>query len=166
MAKMTFKAGDEWALKLDQLGERSGAIAKKAIYPAAGLLADRIKANIQALPEDTYRYLRDGDIFTGVPPEEKEELIEAYGISSIEQDKDGTWNAKVGVSGAGYGKRKTKKYPKGIPLTMLARPIERGSSVRKATPFVKPAIRAVKKEAIAMMQQVIDDEAEKIMKGK
>ncbi len=166
MAKMTYKAGEEWALKLERLGDRSGAVAKQAIYPAAGLLADRIKANIRALPEDTYRYLRDGDIFTGVPPEEKEELAEAYGISTIEKDENGDWNAKIGVKGSGYGQRKTKKYPKGIPLLMLARSIERGSSVRKATPFAKPAVQKTKKEAIAMMQKVIDEETEKIMKGK
>ncbi len=166
MAKMTFKAGDEWALKLDQLGERSGDIAKKAIYPAAGLLADRIKANIQALPEEEFHYLQDGDEFTGVPRTHKQALLDGFGISPISKDRNYNWNTRVGFDGYASDTTKSKKYPRGLPVVMLAGSIERGSSVRKATPFIKPAIQAVKKEAIAKMQQVIDEEAEKIMKGK
>lgn len=164
MAKMTVKAGEEWALKLGKLGERSGAIAKQAIFPAADLVIERIKANLQALPEDEFRFLRGGDVFTGVPAELKSELYAAFGLTPMQKDRDGVWNTKVGVDG--YSQQKTRKYKSGVPLPMLARSIERGTSVRKATPFVKPAVQKSKKEAIAKMQQVIDEETEKIMKGK
>ena len=166
MAKMTYKAGDEWALKLSQLGERAGAVAKKAIYPAAGLLADRIKANIQALPEEGFHFLQDGETFAGVPQTHKKALLDGLGISPIDMDRDMDWSAKVGFDGYASDTTKSDKYPNGLPLPMLARSIERGSSVRKATPFVKPAVKAAKKEAIEAMQQVIDEETEKIMKGK
>lgn len=166
MAKMTYKAGDEWALKLSQLGERAGAVAKKAIYPAAGLLADRIKANIQALPEEGFRFLQDGEKFKGVPSTHVWSLLKGLGISSIKRDKDMNWYARVGFSGYASPATKSKKYPKGLRVVMLAASIERGSSVRKAHPFVKPAVKTAEKEAISLMQQVIDEETEKIMKGK
>lgn len=166
MAKMTFKAGDEWALKLGKLGDQADAVAKKAIYPAAGLLADRIKANIQALPEETFHHLQDGEKFNGVPQTHKKALLEGLGISPIDKDRNFDWNARIGFDGYAGDKTESETYPSGLPVMMLAASIERGTSVRKATPFVKPAVQKTKKEAIAKMQQVIDEETEKIMKGK
>ena len=67
MARMTFKAGEEYAIKLSKLATGQEEIAKKAIYAAAGIVADRIKANLNSLPEEKFRYLRDGEKFVGVP---------------------------------------------------------------------------------------------------
>lgn len=163
MAKMTIKAGEEWALKLGKVGDASREICNKAVKAAAGILADEIRANINALPEDSYRHLRDGDMFTGLPPSQKEDLLDSLGVTPVLQDRAGWINAKVGFDG--YGKYKTKKYPKGIPNPMLAASVERGSSVREATPFVKPAIKSKKKECENEMQKIIDEEIEKVMKG-
>ena len=40
MARMTFKAGDDYALKLSKLATNSDEIAIKAIYAAAEIVAD------------------------------------------------------------------------------------------------------------------------------
>ena len=60
----------------------------------------------------------------------------------------------------------TKQYPKGLPNQLLARAIESGSSVRQKKPFVRPAVTATKKQAIAEMEKIIDEEVEKSMGGK
>ena len=164
MARMTFKAGEEYAIKLSKLATGQEEIAKKAIYAAAGIVADRIKANLNALPEEKFRYLRDGEKFVGVPERQKKDLIDSFGITPITTDNKGNWNAKIGFDG--YGSIPTKKYPNGLPNQLLARAIESGSSVRRKKPFVRPAVNATKKQAQAKMAEIIDKEIEKIMGGK
>jgi len=161
---MTFKAGEEYAIKLSKLATGQEEIAKKAIYAAAAIVADRIKANLNALPEEKFRYLRDGEKFVGVPERQKKDLIDSFGITPITTDSKGNWNAKIGFDG--YGSIPTKKYPNGLPNQLLARAIESGSSVRRKKPFVRPAVNATKKQAQAKMAEIIDKEIEKIMGGK
>jgi hypothetical protein len=164
MARMTFKAGDEYALKLSKLATNSENIAKKAIYGAAKIVADKIKSNLEALPEDRFRFLRDGEKFAGVPKQQKKDLVDSFGITPITEDGSGYWNAKLGFDG--YGSMPTKQYPEGLPNQLLARAIESGSSVRQKKPFVRPAVTATKKQAIAEMGKIIDEEVEKSMGGK
>lgn len=164
MARMTFKAGEEYAIKLSKLATKQEEIAKKAIYAAAGIVADKIKSNLNSLPEEKFRYLRDGEKFVGVPERQKKDLIDSFGITPITTDNKGNWNAKIGFDG--YGSIPTKKYPNGLPNQLLARAIESGSSVRRKKPFVRPAVNATKKQAQAKMAEIIDKEIEKIMGGK
>lgn len=163
MARMAFKAGDEFALKLSRLATGSDEIAKKAIYAGAGIVADKIKANIQSLPSDTFRHLAPEEKFSGLPEAAKRDLAESFGVTPIKQDADGNWNAKVGFDG--YGSHPTKKYPQGLPNQLLARAVESGSSVRQKKPFVRPAVNATKGKAQAKMGEVIDEEIKKIMGG-
>lgn len=162
MARFAFKAGDEWALKLSRLGAASDEIAKKAIYAAADIVADKIKDNLEAIPEVKFRHLPNGERFNGLPQSQKSDLVESFGITPITMDSEGNHNAKIGFDG--YGSTPTKAYPKGVPNQMLARAAESGSSVRAATPFVRPAVQATKKPAQAEMGRVVDEETKKIMK--
>lgn len=162
MARMTFKAGNEYALKLSRLATGSEEIAKKAIYEGAKVVADAIKDNLESLPEDKFRYLRDGDKFTGLPKQQKQDLVDSFGVTPISQDNSGNWNAKIGFDG--YGSIPTAKYPQGIPNQLLARAVESGSSVRQKTPFVRRAVNASKAKAKKAMEATIDKEIEKLMK--
>lgn len=162
MARYAFKAGNEWALKLSRLATNQKQVAGKAIYAGAKVVADKIKSNIEALPEESFRYLHGDDKFSGVPKEQKKDLAESFGVASIDVDKNGDYNTKLGFDG--YGSQPSKKYPQGLPNQLLARAIESGSSVREKQPFVRTAVTATKKTAQAEMARVIDEEIEKIMK--
>lgn len=141
MARMTFKAGDDYALKLSKLATNSDEIAKKAIYAAAEIVADKIKSNLE-----------------GVLSEEATgELVDSFGISKIDVDSDSNWNAKIGFDG--YDSE-------GVPNQLKARVLESGSSRQPKRPFVKPAINATKTAAQAAMAKVIDEEIEKTMGGR
>ena len=162
VARISFKSGDDYSLKLSKLSTNIESVAKKAIFAGAKIVADEISNNIEALPEDKFRFLNEGEKFTGVPKMQKEDLRSSFGITPIDRDKDGNWNAKIGFDG--YGRVPTKKYPKGLPNQLLARAIESGSSVRTKQPFVRPAVNATKKKAVEAMKKIIDEETEKIMK--
>ena len=141
MARMTFKAGDDYALKLSKLATGSDEIAKKAIYAAAEIVADKIKSNLE-----------------GVLSEEATgELVDSFGISKIDVDSDSDWNAKIGFDGYDSA---------GVPNQLKARVLESGSSRQPKRPFVKPAINATKAAAQAAMAKVIDEEIEKTMGGR
>ena len=164
MAKMTFKVSKEYEKKLGLLAERSEEVAKRALYEAADIVADKIRENILALPEEKFRYLRDGDMFTGVPKDQKELLLYNFGVSPIRKERDGRLTVKLGFDDYA-GEHPTKKYPQGLPAQLVAGSVESGSSVRHKHPFVRPAVSATKEAAKKAMEKVIDEEIKKIMKG-
>lgn len=169
MARMTFKSGDEYALKLSRLASGADAAAKKALNAAAGIVTDRIRSNLQALKEDVeptlkekkYHYLAPGESFNGIPGYQKQDLLDSLGITPVKVDNDGNYNVKVGFDG--YGSQPTKTYPKGLPNQLAARATESGSSIRPKQPFVRPAVKKSKKEAIEAMNKVIEEECSLIM---
>lgn len=141
MASITFKNGSEYALKLSKLSAGSDEIAKKAIYKAASVVADKIRSNLQ-----------------GVLSEEATgELVASFGVTPITQDNDGNWNAKIGFDG--YDKN-------GVPNQLKARVLESGSSKQPKRPFVRPAVNATKSQALDEMAKIIDEETKTIMGGK
>lgn len=162
MAKMTIKTPKELTLQLNQLSDQIPNIAEKALRAGANILADTIRQNLNALPEDRFRKLSDGESFVGVPERQKKDLQDSLGITPVKIDRKGYYNLKVGFDG--YGSYPTKKYPKGLPNQLLARSIESGSSVRQKTPFVGPAVKNAKKAVLQAMQEEANLEIEKITK--
>lgn len=137
MARFAFKAGDEYAIKLSRLVTNHDEIARKAIYGAVEIVADKIKSNLKGVLSD----------------EATGELVESFGVTPIDKDKQGNWNAKIGFDG--YDSE-------GVPNQLKARVLESGSSKQKKRPFVRPALNATKKQARAKMEQIIEDEYRKI----
>ena len=140
MARISFKSGDDYALKLSRLATGSEEIAKKAIYQGAKVVADKIKSNLDGV----------------LSPEATGDLIDSFGVTPIARDKDGNWNTKIGFDG--YDS-------KGVPNQLKARVLESGSSRQQKRPFVRPAVNATKKQALEAMRKVIDEETKKIMGG-
>lgn len=148
LARITFKTGDEYALKLSRLGDASEKVAKKAIYEGVNIVAGEMRKNLEGVPN--------------IHHDQKEDLQESFGVTPIQKDDKGFWNAKIGFDG--YGSHPTKAYPKGIPNQLLARAVESGTSFRSATPFVRRAVNATKKKSLEKMKQVVDEEVQNIMK--
>lgn len=142
MAKFTFKAGEDYELKLSALASGSEQIAKKALHEAAGIVADKIRVNLEA-------NLAGSGQSTGA-------LADSLGITPVDMNQEGYWNVKIGFDGYDA---------KGVPNQLKARVMESGSSTVRKRPFVRPAVNATKKAAVEAMQKVIDEEIEKTMKG-
>lgn len=156
-SKMTIKAGEDYMRRLSQLGEGSAAIAKKAVYEASGIVADRIRKNLVDNINDPQSAAKSGRaIFKKDGEERTGDLVRSLGITPIKLDKNGILNVKIGFDG--YDSR-------GVPNQLKARVMESGSSTIEPRPFVKPAVKATKKAAEEAMNRVINEEIEKIMKG-
>ena len=134
---MTFAAGDEFALALSRLATGSEEIAKKAIFEGAKVIADKIKSNLEGV----------------LSPEATGELVASFGVTPIEKDASGNWNAKIGFDGYGSD---------GVANQLKARVLESGSSKQQKRPFVRPAVNATKGQVVERMGQVIDEEIQKL----
>lgn len=157
------KGGEDIANLLINVNKAADAIGKIATYEGAKVIADGIRQSIGSLVVDTPRWLNDGDCYSVIVRQDKEDLANALGIAEITKDEDGV---RTVIGFAGYGRHKTKKYPKGLPMPMIARSVENGSSVRRASPFVRPVVSAKRKAARAAMAKAGNEAIQKLIKEK
>lgn len=149
MAKFQVGKGiDQYIDQLENLEFQSEEMIGKAIYKGAGLVADAVKANIRSLPSAACTRL------------EKAALIDGMGITPM-RDENGYYNVKIGFDG--YDSIKTKSFPNGRPISMIARSIESGTTWRSKYPFVAPATRATKEQAEQAMAEEINKELQSTM---
>ena len=158
MATFQFGGIDNYIKQLNKLQQSTkDGVVGKTVYAGAAVVADAVRATIQALPEG-----KESAAVTGaVTPAQKRGLLEGFGISKM-HDEDGFINVKLGFDG--YNSVKTRKFPKGQPNVLIARAVNSGNSFRKKTKFVDKAVRASKKAAEAAMDAACSREIEKIMK--
>lgn len=133
----------------------------EAVYDMAKVVADKVRANIEALPavsnEANIATYREG--YSRLSEPEKQGLMDGFGVSPL-QDDSGYRNVKLGFDG--YNSVKTKKYPNGQPNALIARVTNSGSSYRQKTRFVDKAVSATRKQAEEAGQAKIDEKIQAI----
>lgn len=138
------KGGEEFSALLAGLaGDDAVTVMKEACFKGVAVLADQLRAEIQNLPVQ-HGYMRVKQKRNVIGGHDKQMLLDRMGISRIDAIGD---RASVVVSFSGYNDRPTKKYPKGVPIPMIARSIESGSSIREKNPFVRRAYNTAKSKA-------------------
>lgn len=156
MARIEFEGIDEYFDKLNQLGEKSKGLCKRALYDGAAVLADAVRAEVQALPTTDV----NGDP-QQVLEYEKEGLLEGLGIAKM-KDSEGVISTRVDFDG--YNRLRSKKYPNGHPNSIIARAINSGTSKRPKNPFMTRAVKKAKAKAEAAMSARMDEDINQIMK--
>lgn len=160
MPKMSTKGLDDAIAMLSKVGAKSEDIVKRGLYEGAGVVADAVKSNIDGIPiSETWGTPRVPK--RGPSSDEWLALRDGLGISPMETS-GGTTNVSIGFDG--YSDDVTKNYPKGKPVAMIARSVERGTSFMYAHQFIKPAVTSSKSQAIAKMDQTIKEEIQKLTK--
>ena len=162
MAKWIVGKGlDNYIAYLQSIEAVTDEMIGEAVYDMAKIVADKVRANIQALPAvpnaanvATYR-----QGYSRLSEPEKQGLLDGFGVSPM-QDDNGYFNVKLGFDG--YNSVKTKKYPQGQPNALIARVTESGSSYREKTPFIRPAVNAARKAAEKAGQAKIDEKIKSI----
>ncbi len=165
MAKMTFHDQSKYHDKLRELEKvfAKDAAIEKAVHSGAKVVADGIRDNLENIPEDGFKRLKPGEVFTGLSSEQKQDLENSFGLTPISRDKNGFVHTKAGFDG--YGSFPTPSYPQGVPNALLARAAESGSSVREKTPFIRPAVKATREKAVEAMGDSIDETMKEIFEG-
>lgn len=140
MARMAINAGEDFAIMLSKIEARTEEIASKAIYAGANVVADKIKSNLKGV----------------LSAEASGDMLQSFGVTPIDKDKNGNWNAHIGFDG--YSGKAYKNFPKGTPNQLKARVLESGSSKQRKRPFVRPAVNSTKGAVVKAMNQVIVEE--------
>lgn len=155
---------------LDALIQKFGKIENtmpetmdRAMYDAAGQIADAVKQGLQALPiqeTDTGKapHISKGQKLKGITAQQKADLINGLGIAHFRKS-DGSVQTSIGFSGRGT--TKTKKYPAGLPNSALMRAVESGTSFRIKNPVVRPALNRTKKQAHETIKNKVINEITK-----
>lgn len=84
------------------------------------------------------------------------------GISKFKKDDSDKITTHVGWDG--YNGVKTKKYPNGQPVRMIARVVESGSSYFDKRPFINKTIKRARKKAEEQMKEKIEKRIEEMKK--
>lgn len=148
MAKLTIRMPEEFLQKVSRLAEKTDEIVPKVLKAGGAVVLPKVKSNLQAVVGSNTKYKSRS---TG-------ELIDALGVSSPKQDRDGNFNIKIGFSEP----RKDSEKQKIISNAMLAGILEYGKSGQPAKPFLKPAKTAAKKPCIAAMNETLEKEIENL----
>ena len=162
MAKWIVGKGlDNYIAYLQSINAVTDEMIGEAVYDMAKVVADKVRANIEALPavsnEANIATYREG--YSRLSEPEKQGLLDGFGVSPL-QDDSGYRNVKLGFDG--YNSIKTKKYPQGQPNALIARVTESGSSYREKKPFIRPAVNAARKPAEKAGQAKIDEKIKSI----
>ena len=157
MAKISFRDSAKYGMVLGYFETRflQDDALVRVTRRGAAVIADAVRSAMEKLPT----YVPGGKRVSsrgGLTAREKELLQKHFGLTPIKRDRDGFLHTKIGWDG--YANNKTKKFPKGYPVIMIARTVESGSSWRKKIPFVRPVVKAKEKEAIDEMQRALDEE--------
>ena len=155
MAKIEFQGIDEYFEKLNQLGQRATGLCKRAVYDGAAIVADAVRAEVQALPTTDH-----DETPQGVFSYEKDGLLAGLGIAKMKDD-GGVISTRVDFDG--YNRMKSNKYPNGHPNSMIARAINSGTSKRPKNPFMNRAASKAKAKANAAMSKRMDADIDEIM---
>lgn len=159
MAKLKWVGLEEYEMQLSKLQEVSRECIGEAIYEGAGIVADAVRANIEAIPVDNRR-VKQGEMLHGISQPQKDGLLEGFGIAPL-QDDEGFIHVKLGFDG--YNNVKTKNYPNGQPNAVIARSVNAGTSFRVKIPFVDNAVNAKRADAEQAIKERFDKALEKAL---
>lgn len=149
----------EIAEALDKLDKEAPAVAARALYEGAGIMAEAIRTSAQTIRTAEFKYARDGQ--TRLPSPEEKAIVEAAAPGIAKFHRNGTdVDTSVGYRNAGYAELAGKTRP--IPKIVNA--INSGTSFMAKQPFVRKAANAGGKKAAAAMQQSIEKAFEELNK--
>ena len=165
MAKIELTGFEEYEKLLRSLQRDVTKICKAVVYPGAGVLAEAVRAEVEALPAISdgaaMANWRDGLRQPYLSESQKAGLQASLGISNIRRESDGVVRASVGFEG--YNGVKTRHFPHGQPNPEVARSLEKGTSYLDRDPFMSRAVREARDEAIAAMSAEADAQIARIM---
>lgn len=164
MAKITMDGLAEYTKQLAALGANVDGMVKAAVYEGADEVADAVREAVKALPEvktsEAVANWRQQVPVDGITKAQKDGLLDGLYLSRMVTAQDSIYT-QLGFDG--YNEVETQAYPGGQPNSMIARAVESGSSARRKTPFVRPAVNRVKERAIQRMAEKLDQTIKNLM---
>ena len=126
-----------------------------ALFVGARVMVDEVNAGLQALPVQENKaghapYVKPGKKLHGITSSQKSDLIGALGIAQF-KETNGTLNTSVGFDG--YCSDSYWHDGEKLPVQVLMREVESGTSWMDKHPVVRPAVNRAKKKMIDIMDK-------------
>ena len=158
-AEMKADGMEELSEMLEAIGNAAPAIASRALYEGAGVMAKEINDAARSISTAPFKYA-SGDAVRMPSPEEKEALL-SVGVGVAKFDKNGTEvNTSVGYGNTGYADINGRRKP--IPL--IANAINSGTSFMQKQPFVRRAVKSGSTKAMQAMKEAMEAEVSAMTK--
>lgn len=146
---------------LDKMAESAQAVAARALYDGAGIMADEINKGAESIKTAPFRYARTGKGETRLPSPEEKQIIQTAAAGIAKFNKNGTEvDTSIGFRNAGYAELKGKT----VPIPKIVNAINSGTSFMKKQPFVRKASKAAAPKAMEAMRKKIEAEFDAIGK--
>ena len=142
--------------KLDNLTRDVQYIIDCALYDAAGMVADAVKKELEAMHTHAEGYTAKGQKRIGATESEKRQIIQNMGISKFR-------NSQTSIGFTGYVHTISNKFGDNVPTGMLMQCIEYGTDFRQPTHTISKAYNSVRDKCVEIAQNRIDQEVNKIM---
>ena len=143
---------------LSQMEEKAPAVAARALYDGAGIMADEIRKGTDTIKTAPFKYALNG---TRLPSPEEKEIVTAAAVGIAKFDKNGTEvDTSVGFRQSGYAELNGKQKP--IPVIVNA--INSGTSFMNKQPFIRKAANSGAPKAMKAMKDRIESDFEAMKK--
>jgi hypothetical protein len=162
MAGVKVKDLSDYTKMLNNLGglAETNRVCKTALFDGAAIIADAVRAEIEALPVDNKAYGTPDHPISTVTGAEKAGLLHGFGLAPMKDDRL-KWTTQAGWDG--YNVVRTRAYPSGQANAMIASGVENGTSWRKPNHFITRAKRKVLEKANAAMAAAAENTIRQIM---
>lgn len=159
MAKVITSGFDTLIDELNDIADHSDEICSKALYKGAGMMADRLKSSIDGLTTEDQRKKRSRNLL----PYEKEALEKGLSIFKFDHDKSRDY-VQTSITFKGRVSHQTERYPEGLPVIVLARSINSGTTFRRANRYFPTTVRKNVQSVEKAMAVTTENELKKYIK--
>ena len=152
---------EELSEMLTAMEERAPAVASKALYEGAGIMADEIRKGAASIRTAPFKWASSSKGETRLPSPEEVEIVQTAAAGIAKFNKNGTEvDTSVGFRNAGYAELKGKM----VPIPKIVNAINSGTSFMKKQPFVRKSAAQATPKALKAMRECIEAEFEAIGK--
>ena len=157
--EMKISGMEELSRMLEKLGTQAGAVAAQALYKGAGIVADAVRQSAESLDTEPFRFAGENRP-RKASPEEKDVLVQyAAGIARFERS-GAEVSTSVGLKDAGYADIAGKT----IPVPVIARSINSGTTFRVKQPFFRLAVNKARGKASAAIASEVEKTLNEILR--
>lgn len=155
MATIRVTGIEQLIAKMERLTDNHEEKMKRIVYAGTGVVADAVRSNLESVPTSIPdHYYKKGEKQPGPDPDQKNAIINAFGISKIKRE-GGSYAAKVGFKGG--------QEANGVKVTTLARRVESGTSWMQKHPFSRPGLNQSRSKAIEAMKEELENQLNEVL---
>ena len=146
--------------QLEKMAEKAPAVAARALYEGAGIMAGEINRGAAQIKAAPFKYAGAGE--TRLPSPEEKAIVEQAAAGIAKFDKNGTEvQTSVGFRNAGYAELAGKT----VPVPKIVNAINSGTSFMRKQPFVRKAANSGSAKAMQAMKDAIERDFEAMTKS-